>query len=132
MRKVVGTSMLFFGILAVSSPLRSAIQYPNFSGSWVLVDGNADNSSSWSPLGREELITQTSDAVTFLAGNRSTTYKLDGAQARWVSAALLIDAHGAIVLCTRTGPNELKILQSNATIEPGGTMATELFTYRRK
>ncbi len=129
MRKI-GTSVLFVGILGLSGALRSA-PVPNFSGNWVLVDGNAGN-SSWSPLGREELITQTSDAVTFLAGNRSTMYKLDGAQARWVSAALLIDAHGAIILCTRTGPNELKILQSYATIEPGGTMATELFTYRRK
>jgi hypothetical protein len=132
MRKIVCASVLFVGVLGASDTMRSAPRFPDFSGSWVLSDGDTGGSASWSPFGREELITQTADGITFVAGNRTTTYKLDGTQARWVSIALLIDAHGVIIVCTRTGANELKILQSYPTIEPGGTMATGLITYHRK
>jgi hypothetical protein len=138
MRKIIVAALMAIAI-GVSIPIYSAVVYPSFSGEWTLVDGSPLD-DSWSPLGPQESIAQTANDLTLTAGNRTISYKIGGAgsQAQWIGSALLItvssrgDGLAAIILITRTGPNEIKVLKSYPTIEPGGSMATVLLTYHRK
>lgn len=152
MRKLMLSVALILGLTGTAASGRSASPIQaDFSGTWVVISGKPIDDGS--PVGTVEVITQNPGTITFSAGNRAITYRLDGVETQdatgnrrvsktqWISGALLVTTRTSssnagswesAVIWARHAEGELIAVQIVPVTAPDGAMATTLLTYHRR
>ena len=152
MHRLVLSLAVTIGLTGHGASSRSAPpMQADFSGTWAVVSGKPIDDGS--PVGTVEVITQNPGTITFSAGNRAITYRLDGletpdatsnrrvSKTQWISGALLVltkttGSNGgsweSSVIWTRHAEGELTAYQIVPITAPDGAMATSLLTYHRR
>lgn len=152
MRGLALSIALTIGLTGTSASGRPAPStQADFSGTWVVISGKPIDDGS--PVGTVEVITQNPGTITFSAGNRAITYRLDGAETKddtsnrrvsktqWISGALLVmtrttGSNGgsweSAVIWTRHAEGELMAYQIVPITAPDGAMATTPLIYHRR
>ena len=151
-------------LLALSAPM---LAQANFSGQWELVESVGPSDAAWSsPIGERGSITHTTETFTLApdqprsVSQGTPTYRLDGsesrfetltaggetwrhvAQARWVSAALVITTTTIqpgnstgweqMVTFSLNGDGGLELTMVGPNLWPAGTTTTRRLVYRRR
>jgi len=143
--------LLATGLVAVLSSAQSLPAPPNLAGKWVLVKGSGEADG---PLGREGIISQTRNTVTFRSSTaaRPITIPFDGSKTRiqdengpvlweyqgsWIGFAFVVSMKGTgrgfedLMVVTPSGPGTMTMVIMRTPIASGKVMHTSLLTYEK-